>query len=201
MRETPADIAPILTAPLQEAAEDAHTAVFYSINNTLAGLKNGPFGNLLIWQVVSELAAELPSLRTCVTLSPVPGFAAWLASGEDPRGPQLAAELERGAWRTDPTAEGRLKPQVETLAARHITMAKTRTGQPSDPVARFHLGNGAAAWRVNWPADLSDGAIRRTHGLMINYLYEPAAIETQHKAFVRDGTITTGLPLAAVLAH
>ena len=68
-------------------------------------------------------------------------------------------------------------------------------------MARFHLGNGAAAWRVNWPADLAPGAIKRAHGLMINYLYDPAAIETQHEAFMRDGTIATGAPLAAVLAR
>ena len=34
---------------------------------------------------------------------------------------------------------------------------------------------------------------------MINYLYEPAEIEAQHEAFVRDGTVATGAPLAAIL--
>ncbi|MBU3031880.1 malonyl-CoA decarboxylase [Paracoccus sp. XHP0099] len=200
-RDIPAEIAPILTAPRRAAADDATTAVFYSINNTLEGLKGVSFGNFLIKQVVAELAAELPALKTFVTLSPAPGFAAWLASGEDPQAADLSAELDLGAWLNDRDEAARLKPQVEALAARYFTGARTKSGAPRDPVARFHLGNGAAAWRVNWPGDLSDGAIRRAHGLMINYLYEPAEIEAQHEAFVRDGTIATGAPLAAVLAR
>jgi malonyl-CoA decarboxylase len=198
-RETPAEIAPILTAPRKRETAEANTAVFYSINNTLAGLKGVSFGNFLIKQVVSELAAELPSIKTFVTLSPAPGFAAWLKGAADPRAAQLSAELENGAWVNDAAAAKRLKPAVEALAAAYFTKAKSKSGAPLDPVARFHLGNGAAAWRVNWPADLSDGALRRAHGLMINYLYEPDAIEAQHEAFVRDGRVATGAPLRAVL--
>lgn len=200
-RQTPAEIAPILNAPRAEPAEEADTAVFYSINNTLGGLKGVSFGNFLIKQVVAELAAELPSLRTFVTLSPAPGFANWLASAEDPRAAELEEELAKAAWTSDPEAAEQLRPRVEALAATYFTEAKGKSGAPRDPVARFHLGNGAAAWRVNWPADLSEGAIQRAHGLMINYLYEPGAIESQHEAFVRDGTVATGEPLDAVLAR
>ena len=201
MSDTPAEIAPILNEPAHDLAEDADTAVFYSINNTLAGLKGVSFGNFLIKQVVAELASELPALTTFVTLSPAPGFAGWLTSGADPQASALAEELELGAWINDAEEAERLKPQVEALAARYFTEAKARSGAPRDPVARFHLGNGAAAWRVNWPGDRSDGAVKRAHGLMINYLYEPAAIEAQHEAFVRDGTIATGAPLDAVLSR
>lgn len=200
-RDTPDRIAPILTAPVAPEAEEATTAVFYSINNTLAGLKGVSFGNFLIKQVVAELAAELPALRRFVTLSPAPDFAAWLASGEDARGPALAKRLAVDGWQNDTAEAARLKPEVEALAARYLTGARNRSGAPRDPVARFHLGNGAAAWRVNWPADLSEGALTRGHGLMVNYLYEPAAIEAQHEAFVRDGTIATGAPLAAALTR
>ena len=199
MREIPAEVAPILNAPLPVAPEEADTAVFYSINNTLEGLKGVSFGNFLIKQVVRELAAELPTLKTFVTLSPAPGFAAWLASSDDPRAVALNGELQKGEWRRDEAEAARLKPEVEALAGIYFTQARNRSGGPRDPVARFHLGNGAAAWRVNWPADLSDGAIRRAYGLMINYLYDPRAIETQHETFVRDGTVATGAPLAAVL--
>ncbi|WP_299843469.1 malonyl-CoA decarboxylase [uncultured Paracoccus sp.] len=201
MHDTPAEIAPILNAPALDLAEDADTAVFYSINNTLAGLKGVSFGNFLIKQVVAELAAELPSLTTYVTLSPAPGFAGWLSGVKEPEAVKLAEELDQGAWLMDAAEAERLKPQVETLAARYFTEARSKSGAPRDPVARFHLGNGAAAWRVNWPGDRSDGAVKRAHGLMINYLYEPAAIEAQHEAFVRDGTIATGAPLAAILSR
>lgn len=201
MRDIPDEIAPILTAPRKDLAENATTAVFYSINNTLQGLKGVSFGNFLIKQVVAELAAELPALKTFVTLSPAPGFAAWLSGGDDPKAAELAAALDLGAWLTDKDEAARLKPQVEAMAARYFTEARTRSGAPRDPVARFHLGNGAAAWRVNWPGDRSDGAVSRAHGLMINYLYEPARIEAQHEAFVRDGTIATGAPLDAALSR
>ena len=201
MRDIPDEIAPILTAPRKDLAENATTAVFYSINNTLQGLKGVSFGNFLIKQVVAELAAELPALKTFVTLSPAPGFAAWLSGGDDPKAAELAAELDLGAWLTDKDEAARLKPQVEAMAARYFTEARTRSGAPRDPVARFHLGNGAAAWRVNWPGDRSDAAVSRAHGLMINYLYEPARIEAQHEAFVRDGTIATGAPLDAALSR
>ncbi len=201
MHDTPAEIAPILNAPALDLAEDADTAVFYSINNTLAGLKGVSFGNFLIKQVVAELAAELPSLTTYVTLSPAPGFAGWLSGVKEPEAVKLAEELDQGAWLMDAAEAERLKPQVEALAARYFTEVRSKSGAPRDPVARFHLGNGAAAWRVNWPGDRSDGAVKRAHGLMINYLYEPAAIEAQHEAFVRDGTIATGAPLAAILSR
>lgn len=198
-RDIPAEIAPILNAPRGAEAEDATIAVFYSINNTLAGLKGVSFGNFLIKQVVAELAADLPTLNTFVTLSPAPDFAAWLNSDDDPRRAELAGELRAARWITDPDTTARLKPKVEAMAAQYFTAAKTRSRAPRDPVARFHLGNGASAWRVNWPADLSAGALARAHGLMINYLYEPAEIEAQHEAFVRDGTVATGAPLAAIL--
>lgn len=201
IRETPEAIATILDAPVPTEPVAADTAVFYSINNTLPGLKGVSFGNFLIKQVVAELAAELPTLTTFVTLSPAPGFANWLASNEDPRAAKLGEDLAKAAWISDPEEADRLRPEVEALAATYFTEAKGRSGAPRDPVARFHLGNGAAAWRVNWPADLSEGAIQRAHGLMINYLYEPGAIEAQHEAFVRDGTVATGEPLDAVLAR
>lgn len=200
-RSIPDAIAPILNAPRVASPEDADTAVFYSINNSLPGLKGVSFGNLLIKQVVAVLQAELPQLKTFVTLSPAPTFGAWLARETDPAAVALRGELEQGGWQSDPAAADRLRPEVEAAAARYFTEARSRRGAPYDPVARFHLGNGAAAWRVNWPADLAPGAIKRAHGLMINYLYDPAAIETQHEAFMRDGTIATGAPLAAVLAR
>lgn len=200
-RDIPDAIAPILSAPRPDTAPEADTAVFYSINNSLRGLKGVSFGNFLIKQVVAVLQAELPELKTFVTLSPAPGFAAWLARQDEPQATALRAGLEQGDWQADPAAAKALRPALESLAARYFTQGKSRSGGPFDPVARFHLGNGAAAWRLNWPADLAPGAIRNAHGLMINYLYDPAAIETQHEAFMRDGTIATGAPLAETLAR
>jgi malonyl-CoA decarboxylase len=188
----PDAIGPLLTASCGADTERADTAVFYSISNCQPGLKGVSFGNFLIKQVARDLAQDLPQLRTFVTLSPAPGFAAWLAAEKHPEAQALSAALSEGTWQSDAEARARLAPQVQAWAARYFVEAKTKAGAPVDPVARFHLGNGAAAHQINWPADLAQGAVRRAHGLMINYLYELEAIEARHEAFVADGTIACG---------
>ena len=197
----PGRIGEILTQPETGEAVEADTAVFYSINNCLPGLKGVSFGNFLIKQVVAVLAAELPRLETFVTLSPVPGFARWLAAEADPRAQALGQALGRGDWQHDAAAAAALWPELEAVAARYIVEARDAGGRMPDPVGRFHLGNGATAFRLNWPADLSPGAIHSAHGLMINYLYDPGVIEIQHEAFVRDGTVAHGPALARALAR
>lgn len=197
----PDAIAPILTAPETREPVETDTAVFYSINNSLAGLKGVSFGNFLIKQVVAVLAAELPNLHRYVTLSPVPGFARWLAEQSDDRAKALAAALSDPDWTRDAAGIEELRPEIEAIAARYIVTARGAGNQPCDPVARFHLGNGASAHRLNWPADLAPTALKSAHGLMINYLYELAEIEAQHEAFVRDGTVAHGPQLAEALAR
>ncbi|MBM3604056.1 MAG: MCD, Malonyl-CoA decarboxylase MCD, partial [Alphaproteobacteria bacterium] len=197
----PDAIGPILNAPESRDPAPADTAVFYSINNSLAGLKGVSFGNFLIKQVVAVLSQELPDLNCFVTLSPVPGFSRWLAAQEEPRALALSEALVRGDWQTDEAEAARLHPEVETFAARYIVAEKGRGGQPADPVARFHLGNGASAQRLNWPADFAPQAVKAAHGLMINYLYELDRIESRHEAFVRDGTVAHGPQLADALTR
>ena len=55
-----------------------NTAIFYSINNCLKGLRGVSFGNLLIKQVVEQLERENSSIKTYSTLSPLPKFSSWL---------------------------------------------------------------------------------------------------------------------------
>ncbi|OYO18702.1 MCD, Malonyl-CoA decarboxylase MCD [Enemella dayhoffiae] len=196
----PGTIAEVLTAPVPDRPVPADTAVFYSINNTLAGLRRVNFGNFLIKQVVADLSAELLELHTFVTLSPAPGFAAWLAGSAEPRDRELVDRL--GAdWVNDPGLVDDLRPAVEAAAARYFVTARDHRGRPVDPVARFHLGNGAAVWRTNWPADRAPGALRRAYGLMVNYRYEPDHIEANHEAYVRDGVIAHHPDIAAQLTR
>lgn len=197
----PDAIGTILTAPEPTEPVQADTAVFYSINNSLAGLKGVSFGNFLIKQVVAELSAHLPDLRCFVTLSPVPGFARWLAAQTDDRARALSGALTAATWLSDAAEAERLRPEVEAVAARYIVTEKGRGNMPPDPVARFHLGNGASAHRLNWPADFAPAALKAAHGLMINYLYELDAIEARHEAFVRDGTVAHGPQLAEALTR
>jgi malonyl-CoA decarboxylase len=197
----PAAIAPILTAAEGNTPVDADTAVFYSINNSLAGLKGVSFGNFLIKQVVAELSTDLPQLKNFVTLSPVPGFARWLAGQDDDRAVVLSAALLANDWQNDPVRIDALRPEVEALAARYIVTERGKGGLPPDPVARFHLGNGASAHRLNWPGDMAPSAQKAAHGLMINYLYELTQIEARHEAFVRDRIVAHGTQLADALTR
>lgn len=197
----PEAIAPILTAPEISGTAPADTAVFYSINNCQSGLKGISFGNFLIKHVVSVLSAERPDIGNFVTLSPVPGFARWLAGQTDPRAQALKQSLADCDWQGDPELQERLRPEVEVLAARYLVHARNAGGMPADPVARFHLGNGASAHRLNWPADLSSQAMQTAHGLMVNYLYEPEEIEARHEAFIRDGRVAHGDQVAQALSR
>jgi len=148
----------------------ATSAIFYSISNCQAGLRGIPFGNFLIKQVVAVLRAELPQLRQFATLSPVPGFARWLA----------------GEGGGEPLPE----PQdLRRLCARYIMTARDRRGQVLDPVARFHLGNGARLEAVHAGADLSAKGQRESHGVMVNYLYDLAMIEQNHVRLFEGGEV------------
>ncbi len=198
--EIPASIAAILDrdrTPI--AAEEATTAVFYSISNCQPGLRGISFGSFLIKQVAEDLRSELRQLRTFVTLSPVPGFADWLADLKAETaadGPALD-EATRGAlealstpaWWKDGEGSEKLSRHVMPLAAWYLARGKARDGRPRDPVARFHLGNGARLERINWAADLSERGLSKAHGVMVNYLYDLSDIEKNHEAFTNEGQV------------
>lgn len=167
------------------AAEDANTAVFYSISNCQKGLQGISFGNFLIKQVVTELSQELPNLSTFVTLSPIPGLNRWLETLEgDPKAARLLAGKA-----TEAEAEG--------LAARYLLEAKRPDGFPRDPVARFHLGNGAIVHDVHALADTSENGMSQSSGLMVNYLYDRAQTEKNHEAFTGEKKINASRSVRA----
>ncbi|MCC7483629.1 MAG: malonyl-CoA decarboxylase [Burkholderiales bacterium] len=183
----------------------ADTAVFYSITNCQDGLRGVSFGNLLIKQVVEELGRELPRVQRFATLSPLTGFCDWLKAAR-PRleraagGRALVAELDRLAdpgWSGDEAAARTLQPLVMRLAA-HYLLEGTRGGAAIDPVARFHLGNGARVERLNWLADASETGMRRSAGLMVNYVYDPADVERNHEAYAKEGRVVASHSLRAL---
>ncbi len=145
-------------------AEDADTAVFYSISNCQEGLAGISFGNSLIKQVVADLSREVPGLSTFVTLSPIPGLARWMADNH----------LQN---------PGDDETRQEQLAARYLLEAKRDDGMPVDPVARFHLGNGAMVHKVHARADLSVNGLAQSGGAMVNYLYDLNRITENHERF------------------
>ena len=193
----------------QSASKDssrATTAVFYSISNCQPGLRGVALGSFLIKNVVEVLSQEFPRLKVFCTLSPVPGFAAWLGgllregdfAGPAPQRRALTAVLEElGADISkiagDPNCVARLAPLKEPLlrlcAAYLLHSAAAEPAQ--DQVAKFHLNNGARLERINWLADTSRKGLRESLGLMVNYLYEPGAIESNHEKFVRGEIVAS----------
>jgi len=190
----PGAIAPLLAQDRALVPIDrARTAVFYSISNTQRGLGGISFGSFLIKQVVEELQRELPKLENFVTLSPVPGFMAWLKQAGDVPVSEaeraLLARLDAPDWVEDAEFAGQLRSVLEPLAAFYFLKARSSKGRLIDSVARFHLGNGAKLERINWLGDVSPKALRESAGIMVNYLYRLEDIEKNHEAFANQGEI------------
>jgi malonyl-CoA decarboxylase len=198
-REIPGAVAPILASGRQQFVEPdkARIAVFYSISNCQRGLSGVSFGNFLIKQVVEEICRELPKLTTFVTLSPVPGFAQWLDrelkaenSSAISANDRIVLELlERPHWWTDPEIFSQLEDPLMRAAAWYFVRARNARGGLVDPVARFHLGNGARLERINWLSDTSERAIAQGYGVMVNYLYDLDNIEKNHEAYAEGPTV------------
>jgi malonyl-CoA decarboxylase len=163
---------------------NADCAMFYSITNCQEGLRGISFGNLLIKQVAEELKREFPHLRRFATLSPVPGFRRWL--GEH-GAPELLKRIEDPAWHLGEVPEA-VQTQLTRLCARYLLHAK-QGDEPLDPVARFHLGNGASLERLNWMGDTSEQGMGRSAGLMVNYVYWLAEVERNHERYFREHSV------------
>jgi malonyl-CoA decarboxylase len=188
--EVPSEVAPILS--LESAVGDprrARCAVFYSITSCQPGLKGISFGNFLIKQVAADLHAELPNLKVFATLSPIPGLRAWArkALGRSAAVSPADASLRDAlaALAADPGAfpPPALREPLEGLAAWFLTREWSE-GYAADPVARFHLGNGARLERVNWLADTSSKGLDQSFGLMVNYAYDLGDVERNHEEYV-----------------
>ena len=196
-------------------AQRAKTAIFYSISNTQIGLRGVSFGNFLLKRVVDDLKRDFPRLVTFATLSPIPKLRRWAeknpeawqrAFDEDtvqrvahhvgPKGPviksveDIRSLLADDGWIVNVPLARALQPGLTRLAAHYLVLAKAGD-RPYDPVARFHLGNGARIERINTLADNSPNGLHQSFGLMVNYLYDPDAIESNLEAFSREGVVAT----------
>ncbi len=186
----------------------ADTAIFYSISNTQVGLRGVSFGNFLLKRVIDDLKRDFPRLKTFATLSPLPtlrlwadrnpeAFAACFApdltkiakqAGIEPDADALRALLPKGEWAADARLARLIEPGLVRLAARYLLTGKSGD-KPFDPVARFHLGNGARVERLNFLADTAAKGFKQSYGMMVNYLYEPDDLEANVDAFVREGRL------------
>jgi malonyl-CoA decarboxylase len=182
----PGNIADVLQIDRQITSKDtASTAVFYSISNCQAGLAGISFGNFLIKRVAQELQLEHPQLTTFVTLSPVPGLMRWMRREMPDLAKQFAAD-DRPDWPADADA---LEPAFTAAALRYFTRSDRPDGWPNDPVARFHLGNGAILEQINYGADKSPKGMAQSAALMVNYRYNLDVVEANHEAFHETKTV------------
>jgi malonyl-CoA decarboxylase len=200
----PAAIAPLLAERRQHVAQDrARVAIFYSISNCQQGLSGVTFGNFLIKQVVEEIRRELPRIETFITLSPAPDLRAWCETTDDPAIEALAAaardRTQDENWAADPERAARARKVLEPLAAYYLLKARRPDGRVVDPVARFHLGNGARLERINWMADMSVKGLFESYGVMANYLYDVAEIERNHEAFANQGVVVASSAVKKLL--
>jgi malonyl-CoA decarboxylase len=184
-------------APDENADFNPDAAIFYSINNCQPGLAGVSFGAFLIKQVTDSLAEEIPSLKYYATLSPIPGFREWLK--EELAAPQspiafsegersLLSQLDNPSWYVDEFKSVQLKPLLMYLCAYYLLYAKRRD-DPRDPVARFHLRNGARLQRINWLGDRSEKGLRESAGLLVNYVYDRRTVARNHEVYVNDNEI------------
>lgn len=202
-------IEPIIALNRKEASlDDVDTAIFYSINNCHVGLTGISFGNFLIKQVVIELAKELPQLTTYSTLSPVPEFRRWLSktldhddatdlvSDEDR---ETLKQLEIENWHEQYEISAALEPVLTRLIGYYLVIAK-RNKNPVDPVARFHLRNGALLGQINWLGDVAAERMSQSYGFMVNYVYDLPTIEQNHESYVKNHIVATSDAVARLAA-
>jgi len=199
------------TAPILDPAS-ADTAIFYSISNAQKGLAGISFGNFLIKRVVSELMDELDNLKTFSTLSPVPGFRRWLDKLISEGAPKILKPNERKAlqaaagkgkgskgllrdmmnmphWHHDDEISEALRAPLMRLCARYLTEEKRGGKGALDPVANFHLSNGASVERINWLGDTAPKGFDQAAGMMVNYLYHLSKIEDNHENYHSKGVV------------
>jgi len=192
-------------APVQDP-QTADTAVFYSISNPQKGLRGVSLGNLLLKRVIEDLRHDLPRLGVFATLSPLPGFRKWLDQALAEKRALLpavevgtiAAALARPDWPADARFSETLREPMEKLAARYLLQEKSGP-HPLDPVAHFHLNNGALVSRIYWLADTSTHGMEQSYGMMVSYRYEPSDVEKNHERFQHDGHIVAARRVTRLL--
>lgn len=204
----PGRIAEIIEQPAaeEEPGSPYDTAVFYSINHCQPGLRGIPFGTFLLERVTELLRAELPRLAHFATLSPIPGFVAWLRREVEQQASWLTPDLRdalallRGPQPSaEPDGVERFRAPLLAACARYLLQARRR-GLPLDPVARFHLRNGASVERLNWMGDPSPKGIRQSAGILVNYSYDETRMAADEEQLLRGGVVAASPDVEALIA-
>lgn len=210
-KSSPGSIGQVLELDREGIAdEEATMAVFYSISNCQQGLAGVSFGNFLIKQVAKELSRQLPNLKTFRTLSPIPGFMRWAGQAADtlnetplandaahlPAGIRLAKRIAEKD-KLDATAEE--FEQLRGVVAHYLIKVQRPDHLPIDPVARFHLGNGASLDAIMPGADSSAKGLKQSASAMVSYLYNLDKVEDNHEAYANNQTVIHSNEVAGLL--
>lgn len=203
------------TSVPQAPQDNPSTAIFYSISSAQSGLSGVSLGNFLIKRVVSQLRQELPSLEVFSTLSPITGFSRWLKnellaepallSNEEKSALDKATErsfadtLETDSWFDDDAIKSAMSAPLCRLVARYLTTEMPGRQRVGDSVAHFHLSNGARIERINWDADTSARGRAQSYGIMVNYLYDLAEIDSNHEQYIASGTVASSKPVGTLI--
>ena len=194
----PSAIAPLIDKTSEPTDQkDLDTVVFYSISNCHPGLAGVSFGNFLIKQVVEEVGKRYPKAKRYVTLSPVPGFCKWLAAENSASDLDIHELRSLAKVHGTDTTDARWEAALG-LCARYLVRERSQD-LALDPVARFHLGNGASLQAIHWAADLSDKGLQQSVGMMVNYLYDLDSIEENHDAYFDQGEVAVSRTVARLL--
>jgi malonyl-CoA decarboxylase len=178
----------------------ANCAIFYSITNCQDGLRGVPFGDFLIKKVVEDLGQQLPQIKTFATVSPVPGFREWLARNFPAEEKETSLALSAAS---PASSDGRqkapepLQRELTALCSHYLLHAK-HGREPLDPVARFHLRNGARLERINWRGDTSASGFERSAGLTVNYLYRLSDLERNHEMYMKEYRVVASLAVESL---
>ncbi|MGL9762517.1 MAG: malonyl-CoA decarboxylase [Wolbachia sp.] len=184
----------------------ACTAIFYSISNTQAGLSGISLGNFLIKRVVEKLSQEFKSIKTYATLSPIPCFIKWLKESliqditllSKLNIKQSSAEILESIEQLKTNTECE-KQCLLKLCAHYLLKIKNSSGGAYDPVAHFHLSNGASIKQLNWMADVSEKGISQSAGMMVNYLYELSKIDNNHESYMVNKVVSHSKQVSSIL--
>ncbi|XP_070568243.1 malonyl-CoA decarboxylase, mitochondrial-like [Ptychodera flava] len=198
-----------------EDPEKTSTAIFYSISSSQKGLQGVDLGNYLIKQVVKELIKEFPKMHQFSSLSPIPGFREWLLGEihkelkDDHSKSKLFTNTELKSvteiyqrsdrqpldvlrkllltndWMQSTNMVSLLEGPLMRLCARYLYLEKRR-GYALNPVANFHLRNGAVMWRINWQGDISPRGVTSSCGIMVNYRYFLENTDFNSRRYVED---------------
>ena len=195
MNDVPDSIMPILDLSVEPInPHNANTAVFYSISNCQMALKGVSFGSFLIKQVVSEIQQEFKEIKQFVTLSPVPGLRKWAHKMNTSKDAEFSDSISKDISDCCNKEEVDQSTLIR-LTYHYLTQIKNKSGDAINPVAHFHLGNGASIYKIHAAANSNQIAKDDSWGVMVNYLYDLDLVAKNHESYANKEPIAVSSKL------